>query len=217
MLKLRFENWHLRNVNDNRTLHQTFHSCRGWRAVQPSWWILQSSDIWSRVQCSFVTNVQEKLATPTARILRPPWKRKQQGSPNVNNKWPINTGPYSRRPYPSFLRYQHSTIERSQTLRSAVMLMQIALWHAWNAKIMFRILGVCLREATATSIRRVVLGFDPQTSSNAPWDRRTNNGEKQPAVQYRANSDPHSHTCSCKTNSCILQWLFEPLLPSSKK
>jgi hypothetical protein len=102
MLKLRFENWHIRNVNDNRTLHQTFHSCCGWRAIQTSSWILQSSDIWSRVQCPFVTNVQEKLATHTAGILRPPWKRKQQGSPKVNNKWPINTGPYSRRLYPSF-------------------------------------------------------------------------------------------------------------------
>ena len=102
MLKLRFENWHIRNVNDNRTLHQKFYSCCGWRAIQTSSWILESSDIWSPVQCSFVTNVQEKLATHTAGILRPPWKRKQQGSPKVNNQWPTNTGPYSIRLHPSF-------------------------------------------------------------------------------------------------------------------
>ena len=107
------------------------------------------------------------------------------------------------------IRYQHSTIERCQTLRSIVMWMKWVLWHAWNARIVFRILGVWLREVTATSIRQVTLGFDPQTSPNGPRDRRTNNGEKQPAVQHRANSDPQSHTCSYKTNSCIVQWLFE--------
>ena len=115
------------------------------------------------------------------------------------------------------IRYQHSTIKRRQTRRSAVMWMKWVLWHAWNVKIVFRILGVWLREATATSVRKVALEFDPQASPNAPWDRRTNNGEEQPAVQYRANSDPHSHTCRCKTKRCIVQWLFEPLLTGSKK
>ena len=121
MLKLRFENWQLRNVNDNRTLHQTFHSGCGWRLYS------LPDEYYSLLTYDPVFNTH--LLPTCRRNLLPTlpgfFDRHENGNSKALQK-SITNDQSTRGHIPEdctlrSIRYQHSTIERRQTLRPRVM------------------------------------------------------------------------------------------------